>query len=310
MFYSRIILPIFLLISFTSSAIASPFTVEFTGTLGAATEAPYIPGEAIKVSIVMDNGGATANSQTWNAADMQSVTFSINNTPITTTLDISPAGNGGNGYALTVGSFTTDAAGNLTAVPSQWADINGVTQVSSNDPNNGDEMAWGIIDGGGSYVFATQIVAGNDYSAANLRQAILTNQTDIVTAANWTAPALAPPPSITGNAIASTTDTTPTLSGTSNEPDATNVTVTLDSDGSTLCTAVVSGGAWSCTVAPALPVGLHSVTAATASANVTFNVNIVAAGGATAVPTLSEWAMILLIMMLAGVGYIKSRRFN
>lgn len=33
-------------------------------------------------------------------------------------------------------------------------------------------------------------------------------------------------------------------------------------------------------------------------------------GGATAVPTLSEWAMILLIMMLMGVGILKSRRFS
>lgn len=121
---------ILLVLSFSSFTAAAPYTVSYADTV-AATEGPYIDGGLFTISIVLDNGGATAASQTWTSADIVSITFNVNDAPNTITTVLSPV-------VLTtdVGSFVTNALGALTAVPSEWVDnAASSTRLSSNDPD-------------------------------------------------------------------------------------------------------------------------------------------------------------------------------
>ncbi|MDQ5769495.1 choice-of-anchor L domain-containing protein [Thiothrix subterranea] len=67
------------------------------------------------------------------------------------------------------------------------------------------------------------------------------------------------PPTISGNDVALTNDTTPDLSGTTDVANGTNVTVT-NSSNATLCTTTASGGNWSCTPTTPLPAGNNTLT--------------------------------------------------
>ena len=129
-FISKISAVLFCL-SVSSLAVANPFTVTFSDTLSARSDTPpFNVGEAITISIVLDNGGTTAASQTWTSADVVSITFSMNDAPNTITTVFSPAG-----MNVATGDFVTDASGVLTAVLSDWADDNNPTVITTDDPD-------------------------------------------------------------------------------------------------------------------------------------------------------------------------------
>lgn len=211
---SALLLCLLLPLMTSSVAVAAPFTVTYTDTLsGGSDTPPFNTGEAFTISIVLDNGGTSAASQVWTPADVVSITFSMNDAPNTITTVFSPVV-----YSSSTGTFTTDAAGVLTAVPSNLTDINGSNRVpgfstvaSTNDPAT--PTSFFINGGNGVYHNSTNVGVSNNTAS-------MTNVANNIIAANWTNPAAA----------------------------------------------------------------------------------------ATAVPTLSQWAMILLIMLLMTVGLLKTRR--
>ena len=164
--------------SVSQLAAADPFSMTWTDTLG-PSDLPYITGESISVTVVVDNGGTDAISQTWSSTDLVSVTYEINNSPITTEF-------GGGGLALTTGSFTTDAGGALTAVPSAWGNFAAAVPVtSSDDPEGTTDVRW--VLNGINYVYR------ND-SSGNLATARAVNPASNITVAGWSNPiAIAPP---------------------------------------------------------------------------------------------------------------------
>ncbi len=100
---------------------------------------PYVDnvslGDQVKVVIAMDNGGSTLINQTWDTSNVLSVTFEFNNGAHKTVFDP----NGGNGFSNDFGSFVTDGSGQLTAVPSNWADAD-ANAISTNSTQTPD--AW------------------------------------------------------------------------------------------------------------------------------------------------------------------------
>lgn len=124
-------------------AMAAPFSVKWNSTLGASTTAPYIIGESVSITIVLDNGGTSTVSQTWNASDVVSITFLINDAPNTITTVFDP--NSGDGIDSATGSFQTDSSGVLIAAPSSWFDnVTGGLYVTSDDPEGAIAFRWWI----------------------------------------------------------------------------------------------------------------------------------------------------------------------
>lgn len=164
----------------SSIANANPFSVTWTDTLSASSNLPYIVGEAISITFVLDNGGTSAASQTWNAVDVVSVTFVINNAPSTITTVFDP--NSGNGLSSTAGSFATDAAGTLTSAPSAWVDSDGGSPiVSSNDPQGTSTIRW--------WVNSANEVLQNQSASPDDRSAFTNNVSTNSDPAFWTNPA-------------------------------------------------------------------------------------------------------------------------
>lgn len=69
-------------------------------------------------------------------------------------------------------------------------------------------------------------------------------------------------PAITGNDVAKTSDTTPDLSGTTDAPNGTAITV-LDAGGDTICATTANNGTWACTPGNNLAAGSHILTVRT-----------------------------------------------
>ena len=166
--------PILFFLSVSSLAVADPFTVTYSDTIDPASGTPpFIVGEALTVSIVLDNGGTTTASQTWTSADTVSITFSMNDAPNTITTVFSAAAMDSN-----TGDFVTDAGGVLTAVPSAWFD-NFPTVISTNDPSAPQSFF---------------INSGNAVYANGVGAAHMTNVSNNIIPAFWTNPAGATPP--------------------------------------------------------------------------------------------------------------------
>lgn len=163
------------LLSASSAVLAEPFTVTYSDTISSGTS-EFNVGETFTVAVVLDNGGTTAASQTWTLADVESITFSLNDAPNTITTVFSQA-------AINTGSgtFTTDATGALTAVPIYGGGSPGV--ISTNDPNV--PLATFFLNGGNSVYFN------------NTGDASIANVSNNVNPAFWSSPAAALPPSIT-----------------------------------------------------------------------------------------------------------------
>lgn len=151
-----------LLLSVSTVAVADPFSVTWTDTLS-SSDLPYLTGEPTSITFVLDNGGSSAASQTWNATDVVSVTFVFNNAPNTITTVFDP--NSGNGLSSTAGSFITDAAGTLTSAPSSWNDSDGASPIiSSNDPQGTSSVRWWV--NGANEIYQNQSASPDNRSAS------------------------------------------------------------------------------------------------------------------------------------------------
>ena len=102
-----------------TSASAVPVSYRFESSVVAGTVGlPASPGDPASITVTLDNGGASLVNQVWTAADLQSVTFDINNGAATASF-FSPFDGG---LVVSNGSFATDALGNLISAPSTWFD--------------------------------------------------------------------------------------------------------------------------------------------------------------------------------------------
>ena len=179
---------------------------------------------------------------------------------------------------------TTDTAGNTTtaplvvtvdtAAPSLTADnvgpTNDTTPTLTGTTDQPDGSTVTITDSSGNTV-CTAAVAGGAWSCdplnplpegANDLTATTADDAGNAISATFTAVIDTVAPTLTAENVGSTNDTTPTLTGTTNQPDGSTVTVT-DGSGNTVCTTTAAGGVWSCDPVTDLPEGTHNLTATT-----------------------------------------------
>lgn len=158
-----------------SGAQAAPIQFEYTDTVKISLIAGVSAGQSANLTLTLDNGGATHLSQTWTAADLQAVTWDFADGGLVTTFSSPFDG----GLVGTAGSFTTDGAGVLSAVPTSWYD-NSITNDSVTT-GAGSNFAWFI--NGGNHVYA-EIADGIS----------LTGVSGITDAANWSQVSTVPVP--------------------------------------------------------------------------------------------------------------------
>ena len=101
-----------------ASASAAPVSYRYDSAVDVAFGLPASPGDPVSITVTLDNGGVSLVNQVWTAADLQTLTFDINNGAAIFSF-FSPFDGG---LLAGDGDFTTDAAGNLTSVMSNWTD--------------------------------------------------------------------------------------------------------------------------------------------------------------------------------------------
>jgi hypothetical protein len=148
---------------------AAIFTATYTDTVSAATVDNVTVGDTAVITYQLDNGGTSLLNQTWTASDIVSVTFNFGNGAHVTTFNP----NGGDGLSESIGSFVTNASGQLTAVPSEWYDYTNVNVVSTNSTQT--PSGWFVNGNNGVY-------STNDFD----NEVRLTNVSGNIVAANWT----------------------------------------------------------------------------------------------------------------------------
>lgn len=114
-----------------TSASAVPFSYRFDSTVIAGTTGlPASPGDSASITVTLDNGGTSDLSQVWTGADLESVTFNINNGAAVVSF-FSPFDGG---LSDDAGSFETDATGSLISAPLEWFDEDISTDFTANVP--------------------------------------------------------------------------------------------------------------------------------------------------------------------------------
>ncbi len=152
----------------TVPAQAAVFNFTYTDTVSGNSGVDNVSiGDTAVITYQLDNGGTSLLNQTWTDSDIVSVTFDFGNGAHTTTFDP----NAGDGLDFSTGSFTTDGAGQLTDVPSFWADLASVNVISTNS----SQTPTGWIVNGVNGVYAT-----------NVGVVDLANVSGNIVASNWT----------------------------------------------------------------------------------------------------------------------------
>ena len=111
----RLLTVAFLFTLISGGAVAAPFSVSYVGTIEEGVGGGFtnmVDGETYKVTLVMDNGGSSSQSQTWVASDLVSIKWEFNdsrNVVFEQDIDTSYIE-----YDV-AGNATTDANGALTA---------------------------------------------------------------------------------------------------------------------------------------------------------------------------------------------------
>ena len=179
--------------------------------------------------------------------------------------------------ATNSGTITLDAQGNSSAVFVFQVDA-ALSAAASAEVvlANGalaNNVFWQVVGavslGAGAHYVGTFLGAGaiGFGAGASLKGRALTPSTVTLASSPVTQPIddlTAPVVTITGGPTAATNDTTPTISGTTDEPAGQSVTVTVG--GQTLSTTVLAGGAWAVS-ATVLTEGPHTVVATSTDAS-------------------------------------------
>jgi hypothetical protein len=107
---------------FCAGALAAPYSVSYTSTTTTFSTLPVGVnlGEQFTITFVLDNGGATAASQSWSADNVQCAIFVFNNAQN----EFTAVNYAGRPFTTTTtGNFTTDAGGALQAGTFEWEDL-------------------------------------------------------------------------------------------------------------------------------------------------------------------------------------------
>jgi hypothetical protein len=148
---------------------AAIFTATYTDTVSLNLGVDNVTaGHTAVITYQLDNGGTSLLGQTWTASNIVTVTFNFGNGSHVTTFNP----NGGDGLSVSLGSFVTNASGQLTAVPSNWRDSSNLNVVSTNSTQT--PRSWYVNGNNGVYyTFPINMVG-------------LTNVSGNIVAANWT----------------------------------------------------------------------------------------------------------------------------
>jgi hypothetical protein len=148
---------------------AAIFTATYTGTVSANFGVDNVNvGDTAVITYQLDNGGTSLLGQTWTASNIVTVTFNFGNGSHVTTFNP----NGGDGLDFSVGSFVTNASGQLTAVPTDWSDYSNLNVVSTNSTQT--PVEW-FVNGSNAV-----------YYTSSSNRVGLTNVSGNIVAANWT----------------------------------------------------------------------------------------------------------------------------
>jgi len=296
------------------AAQAAPFAITATGTIDQSTFAEIRDGERYAVTYVFDNGGTSAQSQTWLPTDLVCVIWRMNNAADVVYRQTSFAG-----AIFWTGPTTTDASGALTGV---YASINnfgsaGDTYTVSGMALSGtpywsaygpDDASNGLRDGSRMFGQFNGIPRGNRWS------------NPVAVASACDTPPLPPGPpthlaATPGNGQVAVNWQAPAASAGSSAPVRYTATARLQ-DGTVARSCTANHPATACTVTGlANGIGVHlSVIAEDASGALSPPSRSIYAipsaappppgpGGVQPVPTLSQWGVLLLaaLMLLAGL---------
>lgn len=304
----------------TVIAVAAPFSVKYTDTVSASPPPPgIINGQQVTVEFILDNGNSSAASQTWSAANLKLVCFTFNNAQDkSVSIDYSGSPLTANGSTVvTTGNFTTNGSGQLQAGTIDWEDFRDPI------PNPHVTNLAGVTTVGDWFIDHFNHVIRFDTG-----QLGFTNVVNDDTVTNWSNPVPSTGVCSGGSAIGATTTAvisslSPSVVGQSLTFTAT-VTGTTPTgtvqfkDGATNLGAPValSGGVAAISISSLTP-GTHSITAVyggdaddatSTSPAISQVVNVVASSATQPIPTLSEWLLVLLAAMVAGLGLVMRRR--
>jgi hypothetical protein len=148
---------------------AAIFTATYTDTVSENLGVDNVNvGDTAVITYQLDNGGTSLLGQTWTASNIVTVTFNFGNGSHVTTFNP----NGGDGLESSVGSFVTNASGQLTAVPTDWSDYSNLNVVSTNSTQT--PVEW-FVNGSNAV-----------YYTSSSNRVGLTNVSGNIVAANWT----------------------------------------------------------------------------------------------------------------------------
>lgn len=153
-------------ILFGSAAYAAPYSMIYTGTINASEfGAEAVDGEPYTVELILDNGGTSALNQTWTSADLQCVVWTMN-TAANETVSIDYSG--ANTLSTETGNITTDAAGTLLTVQTEWNDDNGYATGDLIGDTFADTTGeWYLNGGNGVFHTPGWVLTMSDLAVAN-----------------------------------------------------------------------------------------------------------------------------------------------
>ncbi|MFA5257583.1 MAG: PEP-CTERM sorting domain-containing protein [Opitutales bacterium] len=158
---------------------AAVFSFSYTSTIEDTTIAGLNTGDAINITLLLDNGNSSLINQTWTSADLSSVTFNFGNGTLVTTFN-SPFAIG---LDYGTGDITTDGTGAISGFFSDWEDTNVTVNFVTSDSST--SFAWFINGWNGIY-----------YST--LGEINMSDVAGDIDAANWTVTAVPEPATYAG----------------------------------------------------------------------------------------------------------------
>lgn len=157
---------------FSVRVFSAPYATTYTGNISSA-HPDTVEGESFRLTLVMDNGGATAVSQNWGGGDLQCLIFEFNealDVVFAVDLDAQPP-------SFVAGGVTTDAGGALIGI---------FSAVQDNSSFTGGYTATGFTDPNGSVQYFANNANGIFYDDAGfVDDAAGGIQMNV---ANWSAP--------------------------------------------------------------------------------------------------------------------------
>ena len=160
----RLLTVAFLFTLISGGAVAAPFSVSYVGTIEEGVGGGFtnmVDGETYKVTLVMDNGGSSSQSQTWVASDLVSIKWEFNdsrNVVFEQDIDTSY------GIYNVDGNATTDATGALTAFFSE-VQSGGAVFDAVGLPDLVSPAEW-YMNGNNGVFFSDGLDGGSNYSPA------------------------------------------------------------------------------------------------------------------------------------------------